>query len=589
MSSEGPREDAPAPEMPALDGPVPDAPVPEPAAPGAPAATGGGGSRRSRAAIVAAGIFSSRIVGFIRERAMAYFFGLGPYTDVLATAFRGPNVLQVLFGEQSLSAAFIPTYARLVEEGKEEEAGRFAGAIFGLLLAAAAVLSLAGVLLAKPIVAVFAAGYLGDAALVASGQETVDRFALSVRAVRWIFPMTGLLMLSAWCLGVLNSHRRFFLPYFAPVLWNAAIIAALVVASGLGPGAGGEDGRKVGLLMAACIGALVGGLLQFLIQLPATLKLLPEFRFSFSTRVPGVRRALGAFGPVLAGRGVVQVSLYFDHLLASLAAVGAVSAVRWGSFLYALPVSLFGISVAAAELPELARAADRDPEELLARTRASLRQMAFLVLPTAVGYVVFGFLVAGGVYRTGEFTVADNWLVYLVLAAYSLGLPASTSSRLLQNLFYAVHDTRSPALVAVQRVVVTAVVGATLMFTFDHYSVAMVVTPGLGEDLFLGATGLALGSALGSWIELWRLRAALRRKMPEVPALAPPPVLVALALASALPAGVLWWLLPAWPVLVVAALVLGLYAGVYLGVATLLKLPELEAWRSQLRRRRRRA
>ncbi|MCB1056249.1 MAG: murein biosynthesis integral membrane protein MurJ [Acidobacteria bacterium] len=563
------------PEEPAISGP---------AAPAPPREVG-----RSRAAVVAAGIFSSRLVGFIRERAIAHFFGIGPYTDVLSTAFRGPNVLQVLFGEQTLSAAFIPTYARLIEEGREEDAGRFAGAIFGLLVAAAAVFSFAGVLLAKPIVAFFATGYLGDAALVAAGEKSVDRFALSVRAVRWVFPMTGILMLSAWCLGVLNSHRRFFLPYFAPVLWNSAIIVALILGSRSDPGAWWGSGREEGLLMTVCVGALIGGLLQFLVQLPSTLRLLPSFRLSFSTRVPGVRRALASFGPVFAGRGVVQISLYFESLLASLAAVGAVSAVRWGSFLYALPVSLFGISVAAAELPELARAADRDPHQMVERARRSLRQMSFLVLPTAVGYVLFGFLVAGAIYRTGEFSRADNWLVYLVLCAYSLGLPAGTTSRLLQNLFYAVHDTRSPAKVAVLRVVVTVLIGATLMFQLDRLPLARWIATGPGEELFLGAVGLALGSAVGSWVELWRLRAALHRRLDEVPSLRPPLPLVGLSLLAALPAGLLWWWLPPWPILAVAALVLGLYAATYLGVSALLGLPELEAWRAQLRRRRRRS
>ncbi|MGD2116160.1 MAG: lipid II flippase MurJ, partial [Acidobacteriota bacterium] len=178
---------------------------------------GGGG----RSVIVAGGILASRVFGFLRQRAIAHFFGTSPHADVFVFALRAPNILQNLLGEGTLSASFIPVYSRMLEEGREEEAGRFAGAIFGLLLALAGGLALLGVLFAEPIVAVLAAGFLGD-----SG--AVDRYPLAVTAVRITFPMVGVLVLHAWALGILNSHRRFFLPYVAPVLWNGAIIAALV-------------------------------------------------------------------------------------------------------------------------------------------------------------------------------------------------------------------------------------------------------------------------------------------------------------------------------------------------------------------------
>ena len=319
-----------------------------------------GASRASRAATVAAGIFASRLVGFLRERTVAYFFGVGAHADVFQAAFRAPNLLQNLLGEGTISAAFIPIYSRMLEEGRERDAGRFAGAVFGLLLAAAAALALIGLTLARPIVAVLSPGFLGDAARVAAGEMTVDRFALTAAAVRIIFPMTGVLVLSAWALGVLNSHRRFFLPYFAPVLWNAAVIAALVVAArAWGSARGCRRGRGAAgldrLVLAACIGGLVGGLLQFAVQLPLVAREMTGFRLSFSTAVPGVSRALRAFGPVVAGRGVYQLSAYLDVVLASLLAVGALGALRYAQILYVLPVSLFGLSVAASELPELSR------------------------------------------------------------------------------------------------------------------------------------------------------------------------------------------------------------------------------------------
>ncbi|HKI86904.1 MAG TPA: lipid II flippase MurJ, partial [Thermoanaerobaculia bacterium] len=301
---------------------------------------GAGGSARSRkqtperagggAASVASGILASRVLGFVREAALAYYFGVGAHADVFRTALRGPNILQNLLGEQTLSAAFIPIYSRLLAEGKEREAGRFAGAIFGLLLAVAGVMAGAGVLLARPLVAILSPGYLEDAAKVAAGTMTVDRFPLAVTAVKILFPMTGILVLSAWALGVLNSHRRFFLPYFAPVLWNATILAALWEGARLwhaGPGA--SVGALDHLLIAACFGALLGGLLQFLVQLPLVVKVMRGFRLSFSLRVAGVSEALRASLPLVLGRGVVQLTGFLDLWLASLLAAGAQGSLGW--------------------------------------------------------------------------------------------------------------------------------------------------------------------------------------------------------------------------------------------------------------------
>ena len=190
-----------------------------------------------------------------------------------------------------------------------------------------------------------------------AGLQAVDRFPLAVTATRILFPMTGLLVMSVWALGVLNSHRRFLLPYAAPALWNAAILAALLlVGEGGGRAASGPGGVLSAatlerLLFAACFGALAGGLLQFLVQLPLVFRLLRGFRLSFSTRVAGVPEALRAFGPVVAGRGVVQLSGYLDLFLAAFLAVGAVSALSYAQVFYLLPISLFGMSIAAAELP----------------------------------------------------------------------------------------------------------------------------------------------------------------------------------------------------------------------------------------------
>lgn len=548
--------------------------------------------RSSAAGTVAGGIFTSRIIGFVRERAVAHFFGVGAHADVFQVAFRGPNLLQNLLGEGTISAAFIPIYSRMIEEGREVDAGRFAGAIFGLLLAAAAAMSLFGFLLAEPIVAVFATGFLDDASDVAAGTLAINRYELSVQAVRIIFPMTGVLVLSAWCLGVLNSHRKFFLPYFAPVLWNVAIITGLIV--GVYVVVDGdvdiwslealETPARTRLLFAGFFGALVGGVLQFLVQLPLVLRVMKGFRVSFSTRVKGVKEAIRAFGPVVAGRGVYQVSSYLDMFLASFLMSGAVASLRYAQMLYILPVSLFGLSIAASELPELSRFSHERVEPFIRRLNRSTRQMLFMTIPTLVGYLIFGFLIVGAIFRTGTFDLNDSWLVYLVLAGYSLGLLATTMSRLLQNAFYALRDTKTPAKIAVVRVIVSAAMAVPLMFLLDRYSVGGVV--GLAAEdqpLFLGAVGLAIGATGGAWLELWRLTRTLTRRI-DAFALPWSDVLrmTGFSLLAAAPAIFVWTLLPDWHVALSAAVVLLVYVGVYLGIAYLRGSPEMKAWSGRL-------
>ena len=547
---------------------------------------------RGGAVMVFAGILLSRIMGLVREGTFARFFGVGPIQDALTAAMRVPNVLQNLLGEGVLSASFIPIYSRLLVEGKEEDAGRFAGAIFGLMLAMATGIALLGNLLARPIVFILALGFHGDAARVAAGTAAVDRFALTVTGVRILFPMTGFLVLSVWALAILNSHRKFFLPYFAPVLWNAAMIGVLIFAGRhLTVGSHGlqDTTLQIRLFRTACWGGVLGGLLQFLVQLPGVLRVLKGFHLSFSVRVPGVREALSAWWPAVAGRGVVQLAGYIDLFLAGLLATGATSADRFAQMFYLLPIGLFGVSVAASELPELSRLrAEGAGEAMLVRIRRALRYVAFLNVPTVIGYFAFGYLVIG-LYRRGLFGAGANWLVYLVLCGYSTGILATTTSRLLQNTFYALGDTRSPARIAAMRVGTSVLIALPLMYLLDRFPLSALVGPLPGAPLFLGSVGLSLASGFGAWMELYQLRRALRRRLPdfELP-WREDARMVLIALAAALPAAVVWWLLPPLPIILKAGVVLGLYGLTYLLICRLAGVEEVESFVGGLRRRLRR-
>jgi len=522
--------------------------------------------------MVGVGILSSRIAGLVRERVIATYFGTGLHADVFAAALRMPNVLQNLLGEGTLSASFIPVYSELLGQGRTKEAGRVAGAMFALLLGVAGFISLAGILLAPLLVSVFTPGFEGE------------RRELTIAVVRILFPMTGVLVLSAWALGILNSHRKFFVPYFAPVLWNAAIIAALV--------AFGARRELDALLMAAAWGALLGGFLQFGIQLPWVLRLDRDIRINTGRGEPGFREAVRNALPAIAGRGVVQLSTYVDLVLASLLAIGALARLRYAQTLYILPISLFGMSIAAAELPELARERGGATEVLRERTISALRRVAFFVVPSAVAFVLLGDVIVAGLYRAGEFGAADVTVVWLTLAAYSFGLLASTSTRIFQSAFFALHDTKTPARVAGMRVLAAAIAGTLLMLQFEAVTIgSLTIRAGVFGSVNivgipLGPVGLALGAAVGAWLEWGLLRRGLRRRIGAVGAgfgnLAR---MLGAALAAAAAGHGVRLALGDMHSLPAALFVATAYGVVYFGVARALGLTEASAILGSLRRR----
>jgi putative peptidoglycan lipid II flippase len=470
-------------------------------------------SARRSSLLVAAGILLSRVAGLAREVAISGYLGTTAAADAFKAALRIPNLLQNLLGEGVLSASFIPVYAKLLDEDRDE-AGKVAGAVAGLLCALTAVLVVVGMVLARPLTVLLTPGFEGE------------RLDLATDLLRIMFPGIGFLVLSAWCLGILNSHRQFFLSYVAPVLWNAAQIAIVVAA-----GVTGASNR--GIATALAWGVVVGGALQLLVQLPSVRRLAHGMRLSLDTRSVEVRSVLRRFVPVVVGRGVIQLLTYVDLILASLLAVGAVSALTYGQVLYLLPISLFGMAVAAAELPELARLGRAGRPQIRARIGSGMERITFYVAPTVAIYVLAGDVLVGALLQRGEFDAADTRLVWFVVAAFALGLLGTTRSRLLQNGLYAIDRTRLVARIAVVRVALAALLGALLMFPLDRLAIVgsslrrvgdLALAP-LPDSLRLvtdgpprlGVVGLALGAALSSWVEYRVLRSALEWRIGKLP------------------------------------------------------------------------
>jgi len=507
-----------------------------------------GKSTRAHAAAVAAGILLSRLVGLVRDRVFAHYFGNSDAADAFRAAFRIPNILQNLFGEGVLSASFIPVYARLKAEERHEEASQLAEAIFALLFCVTTVLVVVGVLATPWLIDAIAPGFHGDKRL------------LTIRLVQILFPGAALLVFSAWCLGILNSHRRFFLSYAAPVVWNVAMIATLLW--------GGRHHTETRLAVLLAIGSVVGSALQFAVQLPTVLRFLWPLRLRLSFASVHVRTVSRNFFPVFLSRGVVQISAYVDSWLGSFLGTGAVAALAYAQTLYTLPVSLFGMAVSAAELPAMSSALGT-PEEiagaLRGRLTAGLQQIAFFVIPSAAGFVLLGDVIVGFIYHTGQFQHRDVMFVWAVLAGSSVGLLASTSGRLYSSSFYALRDTRTPLKFAVLRVALTLGLG---------YLCALPLPRLLGLDHRWGTAGLTFSAGVAGWLEFVLLRRAMQNRIGAVPSGASRIVrlwLVAV-LAAAVGYGIKRVLIP--------------YAAVYLGVAQWMGIASLGAINRLLRRRR---
>lgn len=470
--------------------------------------------------LVAAGIFLSRIAGIVRTVVIGVVLGSGAAVDAFSFAMRVPNLLQNLLGEGSLSASFIPIYARAVEEGDEKRASALAGAVLSILALITAVIVLIVALAARPIVWLFT-GWESDPA----------RYELTIELFRITTVGIGFLVISAWCLGVLNSHRSFFLSYAAPVLWNVAQVAALVVAAALALSL--ADGA---LLLAWAV--VIGGVLQLAIQLPRVRRYVPSLRLSLQ-RDRLVNDVIRRFIPAVGARGVVQISSFIDTFFLTLLVGGAASFYLYALPLYVTPISLFGFSVAAAELAEMSRKSAQI-NALAARITPALRKT---VIPA--GFVTAAYLAAGPMWTDalygwisrsfgrGLTDPAGILVIGYLLMAMALGLPAAITARVTQNTLYSLGDVRGPARIAVVRVVVSVAASYLLMLQLDWltFEATSVVEFGAfphwplwdqvpetrralpGVAPHLGVVGIGLGSSLAAWVEWTLLRLRLRSRL----------------------------------------------------------------------------
>jgi putative peptidoglycan lipid II flippase len=444
-----------------------------------------GGSSR-----VALGILGSRVSGLLREHVIARYLGISVVADAFRVAIRIPNLLNNLFGEGVLSASFVTVYAKLRALKEDEKAEDLASAVFALLALVCAVLVGVGIVATPSLIYLLAPGFKEETRLI------------TIRLVRILFPATGLGVMSAWCLGVLNSHRKFLLSYLSPVALNVVVILAAVAA--------GKSHDEMQLAVIVAWAYVAGAALQFGIQVPSVLKLLPDFQPYFDFTSQHIRQVIKNFGPVFVSRGVVQISGFVDSIIASLLGGGAVSGFGYAQVISILPVSLFSMSVSAAELPALSSAVgsrEQIAESLRKRLSSGLRRIAFFIVPSAVAFLLLGDVIAAALYQSGKFKHSDAVYLWGILAGSAVGLLATSLGRLYSSAFYALLDTKTPLRFALVRVALTSLLG--LLF-------ALGMPKLLGVDPKWGVAGLTASAGIAGWVEFALLRRALTKRVGNV-------------------------------------------------------------------------
>ncbi len=400
----------------------------------------------------------SRLLGFVRDILLARLFGTTAQAQAFVVAFRLPNLMRDLVAEGAVTSAFVPVLSWYRAKRDPEEFWRLSHALGTRLLVFLCLVGLAGTLAAPQIVRLIAPGFVGD----------VEKFSLTVRLTRILFPFITLVGLWAYFMGLLNSLGHFAMPALGPAVLNLAMIAAcLWFVRWTRPG-----------IVAVAIAVMLGGVIQLALQLPAAWR--RGFRWHWRWRHPGSREILRLLGPRVVGSAVYQSSVLVDTMLASLATIvgeGAVAALYFANRLIQFPLALFGTASAQASLPSLAeQSAHGDLAAFRSTLLSVLRMVGFVILPSAIGLMVLAGPIVQGLFERGAFDHRATVMTSQAVVCYALGLLAYAVSKVTTGAFYALKDTATPVRLAAEAVAVNVVLSLALMWPLKISGLALAAS-----------------------------------------------------------------------------------------------------------------
>ena len=393
-------------------------------------------------AVFAAWTGVSRIAGLVREIVAAAIFGTSGAISAFVVAFNVPNLLRSLVADSALSAAFVPVFTELEEEGRKREAQRLVGAFIGLISMVLGLITLLAIVLAPWIMPLFAPGL---------DQSLVDE---TVKLSRIMFPIVVLLGLTGLVAAVLQAAGQFGITAFVPVLWNVIIIVGLIAVTPLVP----DDDR----ITVYAVAIVVGTVAQLLYMVPAFRREGP-FPISFGWRSPRVRQVLVLMLPVTLGLGLINVNLTVDTIFATLVSDQAPRAIDAAFRLYLLPQGVFSVAISTVLFPAISRLAARDDMDGMRSTIArGLRQIFFMLLPASAFLLVLSEPVVRLVFQRGEFDAQSTALTSEALVFFAIGLAFNGASLLVIRAFFSLQQPWLATKVAALGVVLNAAFDAAL-------------------------------------------------------------------------------------------------------------------------------
>ena len=459
------------------------------------------------AGVVGAATLTSRILGLVRDQVLAYLFGAADAMDAFNVATRIPNLFRDLFAEGAMSAAFVPTFMRKLTHDGRAAAWRLGAQLMNALIAVTGVVVVAGMVFAEPLVRLLAGSYA----------DVPGKLELTVLLTRILLPFLTLVAIAAAIMGMLNSLNRFFTPALSPAMYNVGIIAAGALLVPLMPGLGLDP------IVAIAIGALLGGIGQVALQAPMLFREGFRYEAKLNPSDPDLQQVLRLMGPGTLAGAAVQINLLVNMVLATGQGTGAVSWLGYAFRVMYRPIGLFGVSIAAANLPVVSRhAARNEPHEIRAAVSRALRLMLTVSVPATVGLIVLGQPIVELIFERGSFTPADSAATAAALLFYAPGLAGYSAVRIAVPCFYALGNSRTPAMISMGAVALNIVLNLALVQV-------------------LGYRGLALGTSIAAVANAVLLLILLRRRLDGLDLPRVCLTLGKMVVASAAMGAVAWW------------------------------------------------
>jgi putative peptidoglycan lipid II flippase len=431
------------------------------------------------AGVTGAATLASRVMGLARDQVLAWFFGASNEMDAFVVAFRVPNLVRDLFAEGAMSAAFVPTFTRQLTLKGKDEAWRLANNVLTALLLSTGALVVLGIVFARPLIEMYA----GDFASVPGKLE------LTIRLTRVMLPFLTMVAVAAAMMGMLNSLHHYFVPALSPAMFNVATIVGAFVLVPMMPSLGLPP------IMAIAFAALAGGLGQIAVQWPSLRREGFRYQAVFDPGDPVLRRVLILMGPGTIGLAATQVNLFVNTLLATSQGTGAASWLTYAFRLMYLPIGLFGVSIGTAVLPAVSRhAAVGDTAGIRNTVSRGLGMMLMLNIPATVGLFVLATPIVQLLFERGRFLPSDTAATAAAARFYAIGLAGYSAVRIASPTFYAIGDSRVPAMVSGGAIAVNVIA-----------SIALVRA--------IGFEGLALGTSIASIANGAALVWLLRRRL----------------------------------------------------------------------------